>query len=85
MLRQLRQRFAAVTAAAPRAYWYVWWGTLINRLGGFVVPLAYAWAKSHYGSIEPALWFYVGFFVLLLALTWFAYLRPNTRMARAGV
>ena len=39
MLRQLRTRFAAVTAAAPRAYWYVWWGTLINRLGGFVVPL----------------------------------------------
>lgn len=24
---------------APRTYWYVWWGTLINRLGGFVVPL----------------------------------------------
>jgi len=23
----------------PRVYWYVWWGTLINRLGGFVVPL----------------------------------------------
>ena len=57
----------------------------IGAFGGFVVPLAYAWAKSHYGSIEPALWFYVGFFVLLLALTWFAYLRPNTRMARAGV
>ena len=39
MLAELRQRFATVTAAAPRAYWYVWWGTLINRLGGFVVPL----------------------------------------------
>ena len=39
MLQQLRLRFATVTAAAPRAYWYVWWGTLINRLGGFVVPL----------------------------------------------
>lgn len=26
-------------AALPRAYWLVWWGTLINRLGGFVVPL----------------------------------------------
>lgn len=39
MLGQLRHRFATVTAAAPRAYWYVWWGTLINRLGGFVVPL----------------------------------------------
>lgn len=39
MLRELRLRFATVAAIAPRAYWYVWWGTLINRLGGFVVPL----------------------------------------------
>ncbi len=39
MLGELRQRFRAVSAVAPRAYWYVWWGTLINRLGGFVVPL----------------------------------------------
>jgi hypothetical protein len=22
-----------------RARWYVWWGTLVNRLGGFVIPL----------------------------------------------
>ena len=35
----LRARFRAVAASAPRAYWVVWWGTLINRLGGFVVPL----------------------------------------------
>lgn len=39
MLGKLRLRFATVSAVAPRAYWYVWWGTLINRLGGFVVPL----------------------------------------------
>jgi MFS family permease len=34
-----RRRIAEVAAVAPRTYWYVWWGTLINRLGGFVVPL----------------------------------------------
>jgi MFS family permease len=39
MFQDLRNRIAAVAAVAPRAYWYVWWGTLINRLGGFVVPL----------------------------------------------
>lgn len=39
MLDVLRQRFADVAAIAPRTYWLVWWGTLINRLGGFVVPL----------------------------------------------
>ena len=35
----LRQQFATVASFAPRAFWFVWWGTLVNRLGGFVVPL----------------------------------------------
>ena len=35
----IRARFAAVASVAPRAFWFVWWGTLVNRLGGFVVPL----------------------------------------------
>jgi MFS family permease len=39
MFDVLRRRFADVAAVAPRTYWFVWWGTLINRLGGFVVPL----------------------------------------------
>jgi MFS family permease len=39
MYAGIRNRIAEVAAVAPRAYWYVWWGTLINRLGGFVVPL----------------------------------------------
>jgi MFS family permease len=39
MLGPLRQKFTTVAGVAPRVYWYVWWGTLINRLGGFVVPL----------------------------------------------
>jgi MFS family permease len=39
MLDRIRGRIAGVAAVAPRTYWYVWWGTLINRLGGFVIPL----------------------------------------------
>lgn len=39
MLGPLRARFTTVAGVAPRAFWWVWWGTLINRLGGFVVPL----------------------------------------------
>jgi NNP family nitrate/nitrite transporter-like MFS transporter len=57
----------------------------VGAFGGFVVPLAYAWSKSQFGSIEPALRFYVVFFVVLLALTWYFYLRKSTRMAQAGV
>ncbi|HEX3763855.1 MAG TPA: MFS transporter [Kofleriaceae bacterium] len=35
----IRDRIASVAAVAPRAYWVLWWGTLINRLGNFVVPM----------------------------------------------
>ncbi|VBA45384.1 Nitrate/nitrite transporter NarK [Mycobacterium attenuatum] len=47
----------------------------VGAFGGFVVPLAYAWSKSQFGSIEPALRFYVIFFVGLLVVTWYRYLR----------
>jgi MFS family permease len=33
------RHIAAVRAATPRVFWTLWWGTLINRIGGFVVPL----------------------------------------------
>lgn len=39
MLAKTRSRIAAVSAVVPRSYWFIWWGTLVNRLGGFVVPL----------------------------------------------
>ena len=55
----------------------------VGAFGGFIVPLAYAWSKSRFGSIEPALRFYVAFFLGLLVVTWFRYLRNGK--ARAGV
>ncbi len=57
----------------------------VGAFGGFIVPLAYAWSKSNFGNIEPALWFYVFFFLGLLVITWAFYIRPGTRMAQAGV
>ncbi len=57
----------------------------IGAFGGFVVPLAYAWSKSHFGNIEPALRFYVGFFLALLVVTWCCYLRKKTRIGLRGV
>jgi MFS transporter, NNP family, nitrate/nitrite transporter len=57
----------------------------IGAFGGFVVPLAYAWSKSQFGSIEPALRFYVGFFLALLVVTWYCYLRKSGDVARVGV
>lgn len=57
----------------------------MGAFGGFAVPIAYAWSKSSYGSIQPALQFYLGFFLLPLVVTWVFYLRPGSRMAQAGV
>ncbi|MGQ9408094.1 NarK family nitrate/nitrite MFS transporter [Mycolicibacterium gilvum] len=57
----------------------------VGAFGGFVVPLAYAWSKSQFGNIEPALQFYIGFFIVLLGVTWFFYMRKGTRMGQAGV
>jgi MFS family permease len=34
----MRPRLSAVLASLPRAYWLLWIGTLINRLGSFVIP-----------------------------------------------
>ena len=56
----------------------------IGAFGGFIVPLAYAWSKSHFGSIEPALRFYVAFFIALLGVTWYCYLRKRKTSARLG-
>jgi NNP family nitrate/nitrite transporter-like MFS transporter len=50
----------------------------IGAFGGFAVPLAYSWSKSQFGSIQPALQFYVVFFLVLLAVTWYCYLRKET-------
>lgn len=57
----------------------------VGAFGGFIVPLAYAWSKSQFGTIEPALQFYVGLFAVMLAVTWYFYLRKSTRMAQARV
>lgn len=31
-------RLASITAGLPLTYWLLWVGTLINHLGGFVIP-----------------------------------------------
>jgi NNP family nitrate/nitrite transporter-like MFS transporter len=57
----------------------------VGAFGGFVVPIAYAWSTSSFGSIQPALRFYLGFFAVCLVVTFIAYARRGSRMARAGV
>jgi NNP family nitrate/nitrite transporter-like MFS transporter len=56
----------------------------VGAFGGFLVPIAYAQSNQHLGSIVPALRFYVGFFVVMLGVTWFCYLRRGARSASIG-
>ncbi len=56
----------------------------VGAFGGFLVPLAYAWAKASTGSIVPALQLYVGVFVLMLAVTWALFLRKGSLGATIG-
>ncbi len=57
----------------------------VGAFGGFIVPLAYAWSKSEFGSIEPALRFYIAFFLALLGVTWCCYLRKHNAITRVGI
>lgn len=57
----------------------------VGAFGGFVVPLVYASPKAQFGDIQPVLRFYLAFFVVLLAVTCYRYLRTGNAMARHGV
>lgn len=37
-MTQNKNWLASLTQGLPPAYWFLWLGTLINRLGGFVIP-----------------------------------------------
>ncbi len=37
-MNKINTRFIEMTADLPAAYWFLWLGTLINRLGSFVIP-----------------------------------------------
>ena len=38
LLGRVRAEFQATVGGLPGTYWYLWTGTLVNRLGSFVVP-----------------------------------------------
>jgi NNP family nitrate/nitrite transporter-like MFS transporter len=57
----------------------------VGAFGGFLVPICYAWSKSYYGNIQPALKFYLVFFIVLLIVTWFRYARKSSLLARERV
>lgn len=45
-----RSRLTTLTSDLPRVYWFLWLGTLVNRLGGFVVPFLTLYLTSQRGA-----------------------------------
>ncbi|KLL11710.1 MFS transporter [Protofrankia coriariae] len=50
----------------------------VGAFGGFLVPIIYAESNKAYGTIAPALWVYVGLFVVMAVVTWWCYLRRGS-------
>lgn len=46
-------RFGSITKRLPPAYWVLWVGTVINRLGGFVIPFLTLYLTSQ-RNISPS-------------------------------
>jgi len=46
----IRSRIKTLTAELPTTFWFLWLGTLVNRLGGFVVPFLTLYLTSQRGA-----------------------------------
>ncbi len=45
----LRSRLVGMTAELPSAFWFLWMGTIVNRLGSFVAPFLSLYLTSQRG------------------------------------
>jgi MFS family permease len=49
MTTNLRSRFSVYGRDLPPSFWFLWFGTVINRLGGFAVPFLMLYLTSRLG------------------------------------
>ncbi|QTE28247.1 MFS transporter [Pengzhenrongella sicca] len=57
----------------------------IGALGGFLIPRGFALSNSIAGSLQPALWVFVGIYLIMAATTWSVYSRRAAPMSAAGI
>jgi MFS family permease len=50
---RVRSRLPFLGSELPQSFWYLWFGTVINRLGGFAVPFLILYLTARL-QIEPA-------------------------------
>ena len=54
----------------------------IGAFGGFLIPRGFALSTAHFGGIVPALWVFIGAYVVMAALTWAVYLNRSSVVAK---
>jgi MFS family permease len=53
----LRAHFHTMVGGLPRAYWVLWWGMFVNRMGSFVIPFLtlYLTSERHFSVVQAGL------------------------------
>jgi NNP family nitrate/nitrite transporter-like MFS transporter len=54
----------------------------VGAFGGFLIPRGFAMSTTAYGSLVPALYVFIGAYVVMAAVTWFVYGRGAMHAAR---
>ena len=57
----------------------------IGAFGGFLVPRGFAVSNTLAGSLQPALWVFVGVYVVMAVTTWAVYTRRSSAIAAASI
>ncbi len=53
----------------------------IGAFGGFLIPQGFAASTRLTGTLEPALWSFVGAYLVMIVVTWYCYLRRASAVA----
>jgi MFS transporter, NNP family, nitrate/nitrite transporter len=57
----------------------------VGAFGGFLIPRGFAVSNELAGSLQPALWAFVGMYVVMGVTTWAVYRRRGAAMSAAGL
>jgi len=57
----------------------------IGAFGGFLIPRGFAASTNHAGSLVPALWVFIGVYLVMGAVTWAVYQRAGSRFAARSI
>ncbi|WP_370634432.1 MFS transporter [Actinotalea sp. Marseille-Q4924] len=57
----------------------------VGAFGGFLIPRGFAVSNGATGSLEPALWAFIGMYAVMATVTWALYLRRGAALTTAGI